>query len=130
MLGVLSLWAGAAVLEPVAGLAVGLVTVGSPSDTLKGLIILHQALLFALASRQSMNSREGTLEGTLCPAQADDDLDAGHFHALGQVGDAQARGGHVDDLALFLQEEMVMLGRVGVEIGLGPVHRQLAQEAD
>jgi hypothetical protein len=25
---------------------------------------------------------------------------------------------------------MVMLGRVGVEIGLGPVHRQLAQEAD
>ena len=48
---------------------------------------------------------------------------------LGQVGDAHAGGGHVDELTLVLEEEMVMLGRVGVEIGLGPVHRELAQEA-
>ena len=36
---------------------------------------------------------------------------------------------HVHELALVLEEEMVVLGGVGVEIGLGAIHRELAQEA-
>lgn len=70
--------------------------------------------------------------GTPCHAQADDHLDAGHFHAvrrLGQVGDAEAGRGHVDEFALIFQEEVVMLGRVGVDIGLGPIDGELAQQA-
>src|SRR5215207_7586248 len=41
-------------------------------------------------------------DSMLCPPQANDDFDAGHFHAvrrLGQVGHADAGGRHVDALA-------------------------------
>lgn len=40
--------------------------------------------------------------------------------------DADAGGRHVHEPAL-LQEEMVVLGGIGVEIGLGAVHRELAK---
>src|SRR5687767_8570932 len=61
-----------------------------------------------------------SVSGGLAP-QADDHLDPGHLHArrrLRQIADAHPRGRHVDQFALVLEEEVVMLGRVGVEISL------------
>ena len=48
--------------------------------------------------------------------------------ALGQSLDAEL-GRDVEQPARMLAEEMVVVGRIGVEIGLGALHRDLAQQA-
>ena len=64
--------------------------------------------------------------------QPDQHVDAGDGHALGRLGqplDADRAGRDVHQLAGMLAEEMVVVRRVGVEIGLGAFHRDLAQQA-
>ncbi|MNT59329.1 hypothetical protein D3C72_1968310 [compost metagenome] len=56
----------------------------------------------------------------------------GNLHALRrlrQIADLDIAHGDIEDLVLTFDEEVVMVGDVGVEIGLGAFHREHADHA-
>ena len=64
--------------------------------------------------------------------QANHDIDVGDFHAVGRlrkVFDAHRTGVDVEHPVLAFDEEVVMVRRVGVEIGLDALDGEDAQEA-
>jgi len=64
--------------------------------------------------------------------QPDEHIDAGDGHALRRLGqplDAHRAGRDVQQLARVLAEEVIVVGRIGIEIGRGAFHRDLAQQA-
>ena len=61
----------------------------------------------------------------------DDHIDMADHHALGGIGQARnldCIGGDIDDPLLVFDKEVMMVGRVGIEIGPGRVHGNLAQQ--
>src|SRR5205085_9345583 len=67
------------------------------------------------------------------PAKAHNHIDFGDFVALGRKRDSSQRDlgiGDVDQRIFAFDKEMMMLGRIGVEKGLGAIDGQLAQQPD
>jgi len=63
--------------------------------------------------------------------EADDDIhstDRRTLRRLRQLGNADMIAGYVDELARILEEEVVMVGNIGVEIGSSGIDDDLAQE--
>src|SRR5262249_41054114 len=87
----------------------------------------------ARASIARMTIRYGwTWSAALAP-QANHHVDAGDLIAFGRdrrLADDHVGIGNVEKCVLALDEEMVMLGIVGIEIGLGAVDCDLAQESN
>src|SRR5579863_2629291 len=75
----------------------------------------------------------GRSASALLPPQPHHDVDAGDlvtFRGRRRLADHDIVRRNIEQIVLVLDEEVMVLGIVGVEIGLGAVDRDLAQQAD
>lgn len=71
-------------------------------------------------------------DGARFPSQSDDDFDASDLHAFRNilnVRDGDVLVWDVEDLVFIFEQEMVVIGNVGVEPHLGSIDGQLSKEA-